>query len=203
MKIFNRKIKKIFRKFKTDTERFIASLKIDDKVESLISESEKTNSRPECIGDYFVPIYGYYRRTFNLIIQQAAWHLKQELEADNAPPIKPRYQFIFRTYLHNQITGLINQAINKIEPAMIRFKMPIDPTGPKLDIQMDIFKILYEQDNNINNVFTPLFSYYNVSIRPFKDSIRSTIAIILSVLGFILTILINFRNEIWNFLFPK
>lgn len=81
--------------------------------------------------------------------------------------------------------------------------MPIGPSGPKLDIQMDIFKILYEQDNNINNVFTPLFSYYNVTIHPFKDSIRSTIAIILSVLGFILTILINFRNEIWNFLFLK
>lgn len=63
MKIFNRKINKIFRKFKTDTERFIASLKIDDKVESLVSEAEQINSRPECTGDYFLPIYGYYRRT--------------------------------------------------------------------------------------------------------------------------------------------
>lgn len=203
MKILNRKINKIFNKFKTDIGEFIETLKIDYKVESLVSEAARTHTRPECTGDYFIPIFGYYSGTFRTIIQQAGWHLRQQLEAENAPPVKPRYQFIFRTYLHNQITGLINGAIDKIEPAMIRFKMPIDPTGPKLDIQMDIFKILYEQDNNINDVFTPLFNYYNITIRPFKDNIRSTIAIVLSLLGFVLTILINFRNEIWNYFFLK
>lgn len=203
MKILNRKINNIYKEFKTSVNKFTETLDIDNHIERIVLDNIQNLSNPKAYGDYFYPINGYYSRTFNIIIVQAGWHLRLELESRNCPPVKPKYQFIFRAYLHTHLNGLIIKAIELVEPMMKRFGMQTDPKGDMLDIKMDIIKLLYAQDEIINSTFTNLFNNYNISIRPFKDSIKSTIAVILSILAIILTIIINFRNELWNFFFLK
>lgn len=197
--ILNRRINSIFKKFKLSVESYTQTLKIEENIKKIVEKNSKTFSNKEAWGDYFAAIHSYYRRNYGHIINQAAWVLKLYLESENSPPIKPKYQFLFRSFVHTHITGLTNNAIDRIVPILEAYGMDTSDTGIKLDIQVEVFKIMYDQYSVIDTSFTNVFNNYNVTVRPFKDSVRSYWAIIISIIAIVVTIWINFRNEIWNF----
>ncbi|MBZ0203943.1 MAG: hypothetical protein K8I03_13070 [Ignavibacteria bacterium] len=203
-KIKNRKVYSIFNKFKVDLNTFTKSLKLDDNFKMTVYNAmEESGGNTEVWSQHFYPGIGFFRGSLDSIVNQASWRLKQDLEFRNSPPISPKYQLMFRAHLISHLTGLLNKAVNSVGPLMREIELDREALNHELDVQEDFYNILYTNINQVDTVFTKVFNDYNKNIRPFRDSTKTTMAISISIIALILTILINFRNEIWNYIFKS
>ena len=203
MKIYNFRLNKIYKKFKKDIENHIKSLNIDEKVERIILQRLKETTDTKRYIDIYTFLYPYYRSTISGIINHSVYLLRIELESKNYPPLKPNHQLLLRSLVNNNITGIFNKALEVIIPTIKRFNDIGCEPQDELAVFGVLINILFEMDNEIIKQFSELFQNYNSVIQPFRDSRRSTIAILISILGFLLTIIINYRNELWNMFFSK
>ena len=201
MQILDRKIKKIIVRYKNDVDHFIDRLNFDEGFERLVNQAEQKCHNPKLYGEYFYPIIGYLRAQIEEVLNHSLWLLKHELDFEDCPPIKPSYQAQLRSFIHTRLSTLITMSTDKVEPAMKRFQMDVSDAGFKLNIEMDIMQLLYPLDNKIENSFSPLFNRHNSAMQPFKDSNKSNLALAISLLSIVISLIGMLRNDIWNFFF--
>ncbi len=203
--IFHLKIFFLLIRFKSKTESFIKNIDIEKELEKVITDTlniNKVNRQLDAIGNYFNPLYGYYRGLYSKINEESWVQLRYLMEKYDDPAVKPKYQIKFRLILINELVAIHKDISGKVRDIMNKFGMENNPAEHYEWIQKSFLNCFDDARQTSMGKITSVFEHHNKIMKPFQDRKISIVALAIAIGGIILTIILNF-NQLWNFVFRK